>query len=589
MSGCHSYLSQARFELFGAEYMTYQFSDSIRKFLEQQKVPMAVYQSIDGKAVTVLVSDGFCALHKDSREHMVSALNQSMFERVDQRDAGMLAELGRKFAEHEKPYDVVYRAFDESGHKKTLHTVGFWQTMPDGTELAFLFYTDISKSSKLIEENTRQYFGLREDHFYTDPLTKQPNLNFLYEFGNEKINAIRLRQKQPVLIYFDVDAMENYNNQYGYAAGNDLLCLVAEILKDYYPDAQIARGYDDHFQVITELSQEENTARSCDDRFQVITELSQEENTINRVNQEVIRRAEGNTTGLKAGICILTESDTINTALDHARDAYKTIGFDLNHSLAVYSPKIEEEYSQQRYIVNHFDEALSKRWIRVFYQGIVESDHCRICHCEALSRWIDPDQGMISPGKFIPVLRKYHLTYKLDLFMVEEVCREYAKRKEKGLPLVPVSVNLSAQDFDHADMFREITALLRKYDVPTENIVIEITEQDLAESESSFIHQLDLFRNHGFRIWCDDFGSGYSNLTVFTRYQCDLIKLDQSLMKNLDQPNKIIIRAIVQAAKELGIATLSEGVEAEEQYQFAKEAGIDFVQGFYFYKPQPLE
>ena len=548
--------------------MVYQFSDAISSFLENQKMALAVYQMIDGKTVTVLVSDGLCHMMKDNRAHLMSALDHSMFERVDTRDAGMLAQLGREFSVHETPYDVVYRCTDEEGVKKLFHTVGFWQTMPDGTELAFLFYTDFSESTKLIRKTTEQYFDLKEDHFYTDPLTGLPNSNFLLEFGDEKINAIRLHEKQPVLIHFDVCAMQSYNSQYGFTAGNDLLCMIAEVLKTSYPDGLVTRGYGDHFQVITEENQ-------CVKK-------------ITQVNQEIIRRAHGNTAGLKTGMCILTEDDTTLTALDHARDAHKTIGFDMNNRLAVYSHKIEEDYLQQRYIIDHFNQAIGNHWIHVFYQGIVESTSRSIRYGEALARWIDPNQGIISPGQFIPVLRKYHLIYKLDLYIVEQVCREYAERRKDGYALVPVSVNLSSQDFDHADMFQQISDLLRKYDMPKEKIVIEITEEDIAKSETTFTGQLDRFRNAGFRIWCDDFGSGYSSLNVFSRYHCNLIKLDQKLMKNLDEPNKIIIRAIIQAAKKLGIETLIEGVETEEQYQFAREAEIDLIQGFYFYKPKSL-
>jgi len=272
-------------------------------------------------------------------------------------------------------------------------------------------------------------------------------------------------------------------------------------------------------------------------------------------------------------------SDAISSFLENQKMA-----------LAVYSHKIEEDYLQQRYIIDHFNQAIGNHWIHVFYQGIVESTSRSIRYGEALARWIDPNQGIISPGQFIPVLRKYHLIYKLDLYIVEQVCREYAERRKDGYALVPVSVNLSSQDFDHADMFQQISDLLRKYDMPKEKIVIEITEEDIAKSETTFTGQLDRFRNAGFRIWCDDFGSGYSSLNVFSRYHCNLIKLDQKLMKNLDEPNKIIIRAIIhiQAAKKLGIETLIEGVETEEQYQFAREAEIDLIQGFYFYKPKSL-
>ncbi|MGI6057131.1 MAG: EAL domain-containing protein [Bilifractor sp.] len=546
----------------------YQFEKEVRAILEKQTMPFAIYQVVDGNVVTVLVSDGFCDMRKDNREHLVSALDLSMFERVDKQDAGMLAKLGKKFANHEGSYDIVYRSSDENGKMRPVHTVGYWQTMPDGTELAFLYYTDLSKSDELVKQTTERYKNFTNDHFYSDPLTQLPNSNFLHEFGDEKINAIRLHGSQPVFIYYDVIAMQNYNNQYGYDAGNDLLRVIAEVLQNNYPDALITRDYGDYFQVITSSDQYEQT--------------------IDQVNKDVIRRATGNTSGLKAGVCILTEADTAISALNHARHVIKTIGFDVNTRVAVYSQEIDDEYYRQRYIVDHLDDALKNNWIRVFYQGIVDSESKKISYGEALARWIDPNQGMISPAAFIPVLSKYHLMYKLDLHMIEDVCREYSERKKLGYVLIPVSVNLSAQDFDHVDMFQKIVEILDRYNVPREKIVIEITEQEIAKANESFHNQLERFINAGFVIWMDDFGSGYSCISGFSRYRCELIKIDQEFMKDLTVANKIIIRSVIQTAEKIGIRTLCEGVETEEQYQFAKDAGADYIQGFYFYRPTSL-
>lgn len=546
----------------------YRFSDEAREILEKQKIALAVYQQIDGKILTVLVSDGCCDIRQDTREHLIAALNLSMYERVAQEDAGVLAELGREFCAHKGSYDIIYRSSSEAGVMRPIHAVGFWRRMPDGTDLAFIYYTDLSRSKRLAEETIERYLTLKKDHFYFDPLTKLPNHNYLHEFGDEKAQAIRLRGGRPVLIYFNVCAMQSYNNQYGYAAGNDLLCTAANVLRRKYPDALITRGYGDYFQVIT-------GEESC-------------EELIHRVNDELIRTAKGNTAGLKAGVCKLTESDTTLSALDHARHAFKAVGFDLNTKIAVYSQKLDEDYFRQRCIVDHFETALNNGWIHVFYQGIVESKHGKISYGEALARWIDPNQGMISPGEFIPILRKYHLLYKMDLYMVEQVCREYEERRKLGYTLVPVSVNLSAQDFDHVDMFQKVLEILSRYGVPAEKIVIEMTEQDIATQTKTFKEQVNQFLDHGFRIWVDDFGSGYSGYGVFARYRFHLIKIDQKLMGDLSVSNKILIRGIVQTIKQLGIQTLCEGVETEEQYQFAKEAGIDFIQGFYFYKPTSL-
>lgn len=550
----------------------YQFSREIREAYERLNIALAVYQVIDGRVVTVLVSDGMCRARKDTREHLIHALDYSMFERVHPEDVGKLANLGKEFARHERPYDSVFRASDEEGNIRLIHAVGQWQTMPDGTELAFCYYLDLSDSEKRIERSSQSYLDLQSDHYYIDWLTGLPNLKFYQRFAQEKVQAIRLHGEQPVLLYYDLFALQSYNNRYGYEAGSDLLKMTADILRTRYPDALIVRGTDDHFFVLTKNERCEETIRT--------------------IHDQIIENSIENTSGVKVSVCLLERIDTAFSAMDHVLQAFKTIGSDVNSYIAYYTPSLDIAYFKQRHLINTFENDADKEFIHVHYQRIVDNKCGSVAYGETLSRWIDPNEGIISPGQFIPALRKHHLLYQLDLRMVEQTCREYAERKRAGLPLVPVSVNLSAQDFDHVDMHREILHLLKKYEVPVEKVIIEITEEDVAKAGDSFRRQINDFIASGFTIWVDDFGTGYSSLTVFTRFHFDLIKIDQSLVSRMDQDggaNRVLIKAIVQTAHQLGIQTLCEGVETREQFEFVKEAACDFTQGFYFFKPEPLD
>ena len=550
----------------------YQFSREVREAYERLNIALAVYQVIDSRVVTVLVSDGMCRARKDTREHLIHALDSSMFERVHPEDAGKLAVLGQEFARHERPYDSVFRASDEEGNIRLIHAVGNWQTMPDGTELAFCYYLDLSDSEEIIQESSRSYLEQQKEYFFADWLTGLPNLNYYQKFGQEKVRAIRLRGQQPVLLYYDLFALQDYNNQYGYEAGSELLKMTAKILRENYPDALVIRGSDDHFFVLAGNEHSEETIR--------------------RVHDQVIINSQGNIAGVKVSVCVLEETDTAFSAMDHVLHAFKTIGSDVNSYIAYYTPSLDIAYFKQRHLINTFENDADKEFIHVHYQRIVDNAHENVVYGETLSRWIDPNEGIISPGQFIPALRKHHLLYQLDLRMVEQICREYAERKRAGLPLVPVSVNLSAQDFDHVDMHREIINLLEKYEVPVAKVIIEITEEDVAKAGERFREQMNDFIASGFTIWVDDFGTGYSSLNVFTRFHFDLIKIDQSLISRLDKDrgaNKVLIRAIVETAHQLGIRTLCEGVETREQFEFVKDVSCDFTQGFYFFKPEPLD
>ena len=169
-------------------------------------------------------------------------------------------------------------------------------------------------------------------------------------------------------------------------------------------------------------------------------------------------------------------------------------------------------------------------------------------------------------------------------------------RYDNGLPLVPVSVNFSMQDFDYADIAGEMNRLYEKYRldalVDKSFFIIEITEQDLAEGTEKLKEQLTQIRKNGYRLWLDDFGSGYSALNIFGQFDFDLVKYDMDFLKNLDGHNginRIILEELVYLSRKLGIHTLIEGVETEEQLSFVKKIGCELAQGFYFHKPESLE
>ena len=205
-------------------------------------------------------------------------------------------------------------------------------------------------------------------------------------------------------------------------------------------------------------------------------------------------------------------------------------------------------------------------------------------------------RGVIPPGEFIPVLKNYHLLYKLDLYMVEQVCKEIPVRVENGFGLMPVSVNFAAQDFDYVDIPAEINALYDRYGISRyaekKYFLIEITEQDIASATDRFRDQLMALKKDGYRLWLDDFGSGYSSLSMFSRFDFDLVKFDMDLLRHLDEnngANRRILKAMIGVAREQGIHPLAEGMETEDQRQFLKDCGCELAQGYLFHKPEALD
>ena len=563
----------------------YTFPKEMREALESCKASFVYYQNIDGKGVPVLASDGFCQNTGMPREHVLEWLQRGMFERMHPDDVGLVSRVSDEMLRQEGPYDVIFRcrlSAIEPGKYALIHGIGSWQTMPDGTELIVIAYANLSGTIRTIREKTEAYGLFQKDRFYTDLLTELPNTNYLHEFGDEKAAQIRSAGRTPMVIYSDVESMQSYNNQYGVNEGDELLRLIAASLKEFFPTSLVTRGADDHFVILADAEGEEEVSRQLE-----------------QVNNQVRQLAKGNTGGIRSGVCPLGADgtgDIVGRAIDHAKHALKRIDTNLNQKVRFFSNQLDEEYWRSRYIVENIDRAIAGGWIKVYYHALYRVENQKIAAFEALARWVDPVRGIISPGEFIPTLQKYHLLYKLDLCMFEQVCRDIQIRKENGLPLMPVSVNFSRQDFDHTDIVGRMNEIYEQSGaaqyVDRNYFIVEVTEQEVAADPEGCQLQIRSLRENGYRIWLDDFGSGYSSINMFSKFRFELVKFDMELIRHLDDndgANRLILRDLVHLCKAMKLHTLIEGVETKEQLDFVKEIGCEFVQGFYYHKPEPLD
>ena len=245
--------------------------------------------------------------------------------------------------------------------------------------------------------------------------------------------------------------------------------------------------------------------------------------------------------------------------------------------------------STTTYIINNIDSAIKNEYIKVFYQPVVNASSRKICGLEALARWEDPQYGFLSPADFIQILEEYHQIYKLDMFVVEKVCQNFVYAKENGLTLIPVSLNFSRLDFDSINLAQDVEECLQKYNIDKKLIHIEVTESTLSEDDEKLKEILRQFRSNGYALWLDDFGAGYSGLNVLKEYDFDMMKIDMKFLTGFSGNKKArhILKNIITMAKELGMSTLTEGVETDEAYQFLKENGCEQIQGYLFGRPMP--
>ena len=562
----------------------YIFPEDIKKSYESLKVPMIIIEPLaSGDYELLAISDGFLDFHSLSRDYLKRFHNkwdnEIFFERIHPEEKDKLRAISMDFLEKKTDYDITFRIRMDDGYH-LMHSIGYWQTMEDGTDLAFLVYHDVQKHKDMFVEIANKYKLFQRDEFYVDALTNLPNINYINKNGDNKIQEIVASGKNPVAIYLDIDSMQSYNRKYELKRGDDLLVLVANILTAEFPHGIVARVFSDHFAVIDAYLSDEETVKK-----------------IESVNSEVKSRAFGITTGLNVGIYVGNKNDSLKECIDHSVRANKLVGEDLNKYYRFYTEEDDSLYNHQRYIIENFYTAMDNNWIKVFYQCFMRIETGKGMGFEALARWIDPERGMINPDDFMPALEKYHLMHEMDLYMFEAVCKEIKIRYDEGLPLLPVSINFSRQDFDYIDVIEEINKIYDKYDISQYGIdksyfIIEITEQGLSKATDKFHEQLKKIRENGYKLWVDDFGSGYSSLNVFSSFDIDLIKFDMSLLINLDAHNgvnRVILKGMIDIAHELGVHTLCEGMETEEQKNFLLNAGCELGQGFFYHRPESLD
>ena len=374
------------------------------------------------------------------------------------------------------------------------------------------------------------------------------------------------------VIYVNLVNFKLLNLERGVNEGNACLRKVAKVLGSVYGNAFVSRLSDDHFAVFTEYES------SIDRTEQAIRTFAEDYgNRYNVILKFGIYRFEPNT------------DFYVETALSRAKMACDTVKKADKTDYAEYSSELAERVKTTEYVVGKIDEAIKNEWIRIYYQPVVRSLTGNACSMESLVRWIDPEIGFLAPDKFIGVLEEERCIYKLDCYVVEKVCRTIGERLKEGLPTVPASVNFSRVDFIMCDMLGVVEEAVKKHGVPREYLHIEITESMISSDEELMRKVIDDFRAAGYEIWMDDFGSGYSSLTLLKDYDFNTLKLDMRFLTPLTDKSKSIIKSVVTMAKDIGMKTLAEGVETREQLDFLREIGCGLIQGYYYGRPEPVE
>ena len=563
----------------------YQFAEELKAFMEHSEIPFGIFQTEGLHVETLILSDGFCRLFGyENHAQAYEGMNNNIYQGIHPDDQARTSEAIRRFITEGGNLEIIYRSRKRKGEGyHIIHSMGKHLETGAGLRLTQVWYTDegtyIEDSMEHAPEhgelNLALNNALHEESLiranYYDYLTGLPSMNHFFELAEAGREKILAKEKTPVLLYMNLCGMKYFNQKHSFSDGDKLLKSFAKVLSDTFGIKRCCHIGSDHFAVFTE-----------DDNLEEI---------LYNMFKECQNMNEGTNLPVRVGIYKDPQEHTpVSTACDRAKFACDSLGVIYQSAFNYFDKELRDAVEKKRYIVQNLDRAIQEKWIQVYYQPIVRAVNEKVSDDEALSRWIDPVFGFLSPADFIPVLEEAGTIYKLDLYVVEQVLEKIKIEMDLGLHVVSQSVNLSRSDFDACDIVEEIRSRVDDAGVSRDKITIEITESVIGSDFEFMKNQINRFRELGFPVWMDDFGSGYSSLDLLQSIRCDLIKFDMSFMKQMEENgnSRIILSELMKMATALGIDTVCEGVETREQIRFLREIGCSKLQGYYYSKPIPL-
>lgn len=289
-----------------------------------------------------------------------------------------------------------------------------------------------------------------------------------------------------------------------------------------------------------------------------------------------------------AGICSLAEHPDCGAkaALYNARQGC-VYARSHNRLCAFCTKRMMDESAQLDRMRRRMLSAIAKGEFEVYYQFIVDRDGT-VVGAESMSRWQNPEDGLLQPPKYIDLMIQTGAITEHDLYIFRQACRQLQAWSQAGRGQLTLSCNFTRQSLSDADFLRRVRTIADQYDFPHDRMVIEITEDSLAYDQGAAWRTIELLQAYGFHIALDDIGSGYSSLSDLAAFSLDYVKIDRSLLLNAAEPRgRKLLKGLVALGHDLGLHVLGEGVETQEQLDTALAVGCDFIQGFYFSRVLP--
>lgn len=399
------------------------------------------------------------------------------------------------------------------------------------------------------------------------------------KFEIEVKKVLQSDSRKAAMIVMDIDQFRLMNEFFGVESGDVALRKLNEILGAWVQPGEVY-------------------CRKVADNFCVLAFYEHMEELIERVENlvDIVMKVEG--VGRKGyvmrpcmGIYLIDDRDEdIDIMQNNAAVAHSMIKEQGTNYYGIFDVKARDKALQDKILEGQIERAYRNKEFIVYYQPKFDAKTQKLNGAEALIRWVRPNGTVVSPSVFIPLAEKKGIVVRLDKCVFEMVCEHINDWKNKGLNMVPISVNLSREHLKDEAFIDDYIRIREKYQIEDEFLELELTEGTLYDNLEQARPIVEKLHNKGVKILMDDFGTGYSSLMMLKSIPVDVMKLDKSFVEDYDDARgEEIIKCVVALAGTLQMDVTAEGVETKEQYEFLRDLGCDTIQGYYFSRPLPAD
>ena len=444
-----------------------------------------------------------------------------------------------------------------------------------------------SANRVLQEEISRRHqleHRLRHEALH-DSLTGLPNRKLLMQRVEKCLDhVIENREAQFAILFIDLDRFKIINDSLGHVAGDKLLIACTERLEECVSNeaTTIARLGGDEFTILLEQINDVGDAITIAET--ILQEFAFPFELGNRSLSITV------SIGIAVGNAEYIEETDLLRDADTAMYRAKELG---KGRYEIFTQQMYLDVMRRLELEHELREAIINQELVLYYQPIFSLEQHYLVGFEALLRWQHPQQGIISPGEFIPLAEETGLVVPLGEWVIYEACWQLQKWQQL-LPSsrnLTMSINVAGQQLHHANFLTTIAGIIEKTQVNSQNLKLEITESMLIEDTEQMIEVLQQIKSRQIELSIDDFGTGYSSLSYLPQFPVDILKIDRSFVQamNIEPQNLEIVKTIVSLAQVLEMQVVAEGIETEAQFHTLKSLGVEFGQGYLFSKPLTVE